>query len=154
MTSTPVARRLAAIVTADVVGFARLMEGDEAGTHARLRESRDNVTDPRNAEFGGRIVETAGDDIAGDGVNVAARLETLAEAGGICIGSTVYEQVHGNPAFGFVDMGEHRVPLRKLVPGYTIARSKAIRSSDNADFWEKIETHRWVGLRKAGIPEQ
>jgi class 3 adenylate cyclase/TolB-like protein len=161
MEAPPVARRLAAIVVADVVGYTRLMEKDEAGTHARLREIRDSITDPRIAQFGGRIVKTAGDgmlvefpsttaalrcvvevqremghrnlygagdakiefrvginlgdilidgdNIAGDGVNIAARLETLAEPGGICIGSTVYEQVHGDPGFGFVDMGEQQV---------------------------------------------
>lgn len=50
-----------------------------------------------------------GDDIAGDGVNVAARLETLAVPGGICVSSTVFEQIHGDPGFGFVDMGEQQV---------------------------------------------
>jgi adenylate cyclase len=161
MERTPVTRRLAAIVIADVVGYTRLMERDEAGTHARLREIRDTITDPKIAEYGGRIVKTAGDgmlvefpsataalrcavevqremghrnlyvapdakiefriginlgdmlidgdDIAGDGVNVAARLETLAEPGGICIGSTVYEQIHDDLGFGFVDIGEQQV---------------------------------------------
>lgn len=44
--------------------------------------------------------------------------------------------------------------LLGLFPGYTTARSKAIRISDNADFWQEIEMHLFVGLRKAGIPEQ
>jgi adenylate cyclase len=161
MERAPVTRRLAAIVIANVVGYARLMERDEAGTHARLREIRDNIVDPKIAEYGGRIVKTAGDgmvlefpsasaalncavevqramghrnlylaadaklefriginlgdilidgdDIAGDGVNVAARLETLAEPGGICIGSTVHEQIHEELGFGFVDLGEQQV---------------------------------------------
>jgi class 3 adenylate cyclase/TolB-like protein/tetratricopeptide (TPR) repeat protein len=161
MQSTPVARRLAAIFIADVVGYTRLMEADETGTHSRLHELRDNVTDPKIAAHGGRIVKTAGDgmlvefpsatealrcavevqremghrnlyvapetrielriginlgdilidgdDIAGDGVNVASRLETLADPGGICIGSTVYEQVHEDLDFGVVDIGDQQV---------------------------------------------
>ena len=56
-----ITRRLVAIVVADVVGYTRLMERDEAGTHARLRKIRSQVVDPKIATHGGRIVKTAGD---------------------------------------------------------------------------------------------
>ena len=47
-----------------------------------------------------------GDDILGDGVNVAARLESIAVAGGICISASAYDQVRGKVAVEFADMGE------------------------------------------------
>jgi adenylate cyclase len=47
-----------------------------------------------------------GDDIHGDGVNVAARLETLAEPGGTCISADAYRQVRGRVEFAFEDMGD------------------------------------------------
>jgi adenylate cyclase len=47
-----------------------------------------------------------GDDIFGDGVNIAARLETLAEPGGICVSRVVHDQVRDKLAFAFEDMGE------------------------------------------------
>ena len=47
-----------------------------------------------------------GDDIFGDGVNVAARLETLADPGGIMVSSVVHDQVRDKLSFGFDDMGE------------------------------------------------
>src|SRR6516165_5223360 len=58
-----------------------------------------------------------GDDILGDGVNVAARLEGIAEPGGICISSSAYEQVQGKVEVEFADLGEQRLknidrPLR------------------------------------------
>ena len=45
-------------------------------------------------------------DIFGDGVNVAARLESIAEPGGICISSAVYDQVQGKVGVEFADLGE------------------------------------------------
>ena len=57
--------------------------------------------------IGDIIVE--GDDIYGDGVNVAARLEGLAEPGGICISRTVFNHVQGKVDFGFDDLGEQEV---------------------------------------------
>jgi TolB-like protein/Tfp pilus assembly protein PilF len=50
-----------------------------------------------------------GDDILGDGVNVAARLEGLAEAGGICISEDVYHHIQDKINVGFADMGLHQL---------------------------------------------
>jgi TolB-like protein/class 3 adenylate cyclase len=50
-----------------------------------------------------------GDDILGDGVNVAARLEGIAEPGGICISSSAYDQVRGKVEVEFADLGEQRL---------------------------------------------
>jgi TolB-like protein/class 3 adenylate cyclase len=152
----PVARRLAAIVAADVAGYSRLMGLDEAGTAQAMREHRAAV-DPIVGRYGGRIVKSTGDgillefpsvvaavecavsvqaamaernthvpedrrmrfriginlgdvliqddDILGDGVNVAARLEGIAEPGGICISDNVHQQVVGKLDVTFEDIG-------------------------------------------------
>ena len=55
-------RRLAAILAADIVGYSRLLESDEAGTVEALREHR-AAADPIIAEHGGRIVKTTGDGV-------------------------------------------------------------------------------------------
>jgi TolB-like protein/class 3 adenylate cyclase/Tfp pilus assembly protein PilF len=62
-----------------------------------------------------------GDDIFGDGVNVAARLEALAEPGGICVSRMVHDQVRDKLAFAFEDLGEHQVKnITRPVHAYRI----------------------------------
>ena len=56
-----VTRRLAAIRAADMVGYSRLMEADEAGTIARQKAHREELIDPKIAEYNGRIVKLMGD---------------------------------------------------------------------------------------------
>ncbi|MBT4427453.1 MAG: adenylate/guanylate cyclase domain-containing protein [Rhodospirillaceae bacterium] len=63
MARDTVQRRLAAILAADVVGWSRLMGADETGTLARLKGHRNELIDPKLAEFGGRIVKTTGDGV-------------------------------------------------------------------------------------------
>src|SRR5262245_62198982 len=50
-----------------------------------------------------------GEDILGDGVNVAARLEGIAEPGGICVSSSAYDQVRGKVPVEFTDLGEQNL---------------------------------------------
>jgi len=151
-------RRLAAIVSADVVGYSRLMGVDEVGTLAALRAHRAEMIDAKIAEHGGRIVKTMGDglllefpsvvgatqcvievqkgmaernqgvdedlritfrvginlgdiiiegaDILGDAVNIAARLQEIAEPCGICISNRVHEDVQDRLDDKFEDTGE------------------------------------------------
>ena len=152
-------RRLAAILSTDVVGYSRLMGLDEAGTLSRLNALRRELIDPTIAAHAGRIVKLMGDgalvefasavdavtcaieiqrqlrehdaggseanpiqfriginvgdiiiegdDIFGDGVNIAARVESVAAPGGISLSEDAWRQVQGKVAATFVDSGEH-----------------------------------------------
>ena len=150
-------RRLAAIMSADVVGYSRLMGTDEAGTLSRLNTLRRELIDPAIAAHSGRIVKLMGDgalvefasavdavtcaieiqrqlrahdasseanpiqfriginvgdiisegeDILGDGVNIAARIEGIAEPGGISISEDAWRQVQGKVTANFINLGE------------------------------------------------
>ena len=161
MAETRVERRLAAILAADVVGFARLMELDEAGTIEALQARRAQVLGPLVAAHRGRIFKLIGDgaliefgsavdavqcavrlqaamavanadlapqrridlriginvgdvivqgrDLYGECVNVAARLEGIAEPGGICVTHAVFEQVRRKLDCEFEDIGPRSV---------------------------------------------
>jgi adenylate cyclase len=150
-------RRLAAIVSADVAGYSRLMGRDESGTLAALKALRRDIVDPQIAAHGGRTVKTTGDglllefpsvvdavhcvvevqtamatrvadvpedrriafrigvnlgdiiidgdDIFGDGVNIAARLQEIAVPGGVCVSSRVHEDVRDRLDLAFEDGG-------------------------------------------------
>jgi class 3 adenylate cyclase/TolB-like protein len=176
-------RKLAAIVVADIVGFSRHVERDDAGTLRRLREIREQLIDPEIAKRSGHLVKTTGDgmllefgsadaalrfaldvqramasrnstrdkddriefriginlgdiildgdDIAGDGVNVAARLEALARPGGICISAAVREQIHGNVDARFDDIGEQRVKnITRPIRAYAVVPPGSVPGVD------------------------
>jgi adenylate cyclase len=160
MSTPPVERKLAAILSADVAGYSRLTGADEAGTLAALSAHRE-VIDELIRQRNGRIASAAGDsilaefpsvmeaaqcgveiqqamaarnaelpeerkmllriginvgdvmvkdeDIFGDGVNVAARLQGLAVPGGICISRAVRDQLRDKSPFVFEDQGEQAV---------------------------------------------
>lgn len=180
MAEERVQRRLAAILAADVVGYSRLMELDEAGTLATLKAVRVELIDPKVSEYSGRIVNTTGDgiliefpsavdavehavdiqqalahrnigvselqqfqlriginigdviiddgDIFGDGVNVAARLEGLAEPGGISVSGMVYESVRNRLDVVFDDLGEQA--LKNIANPVRIFRVVAAAKED------------------------
>jgi adenylate cyclase len=153
------ARRLAAILAADVAGYSGLMGADETGTLAALKACVSAVLEPEIARHDGRVVKHMGDgllaefpsavqavecavsiqhrmthrdasedrrirfriginlgdviaeddDIFGDVVNIAARLEAVAEAGGICISGPVFDQVRTKMDQAFDNLGEKRL---------------------------------------------
>jgi class 3 adenylate cyclase/TolB-like protein/tetratricopeptide (TPR) repeat protein len=166
-------RRLAAIVSADVAGYSRLMGQDESRTLATLKAHQHELIDPKIAEFAGRLVKTTGDglliefpsvvdavrcavdvqrgmaernagvatdqrisfriginvgdiiidgdDIYGDGVNVAARLQALAEPGEICVSKVVRDQVLDKLSFTFEDLGAQKVKnIARPVEAYRV----------------------------------
>lgn len=153
-------RKLAAILSADVKGYSRLMEADESSTVSTLKDCRKLFSENININ-GGRVVNAPGDSILaefpsvisavrcaieiqnqmraqnadlpdnrkmqfriginlgdviesedaiyGDGVNLAARIEALAEPGGVSISRTVYDHVHKKLKHSFEFQGEHHV---------------------------------------------
>ncbi|UCE55894.1 MAG: tetratricopeptide repeat protein [Desulfobacterales bacterium] len=153
-------RKLSGILSADAVGYSRLMQEDEASTIRNLEDSKrlmselieqfkgrvvDAPGDNLLAEFGsvvdatecavkiqqelkdknaelpdnrkmefrigvnlGDVVEEA-DRIYGDGINIAARIEGLAEPGGICISRTAFDHVKNKLELGYEYLGEHSV---------------------------------------------
>jgi len=160
MTTQEVKRKLAAILSADVKGYSRLMGKDEKGTVRTLnaykgvmtnliQQHRGRVVDAPGdnvlAEFGsvvdavecaveiqkdlktrnaelpqnrrmefrigvnlGDVIED-GEQILGDGVNIAARLESLSDAGGICISGTAFDHVRNKLNLGYKYLGEQTV---------------------------------------------
>jgi class 3 adenylate cyclase/DNA-binding SARP family transcriptional activator len=155
------ARRLAAILAADVAGYSRLMHEDEEATHATFNSTMVGFVQPSVRRHAGRIVKSTGDgfiaefasaveavrcalefqeavvskasavpekrrllfrvgidvgdiiaeknDIFGDHVNIAARLEQLAEPGGILISGSVRDYVRDRIACRFEDTGPRQV---------------------------------------------
>ncbi|MGH6831367.1 MAG: adenylate/guanylate cyclase domain-containing protein, partial [Methylocella sp.] len=207
-------RKLTAIMAADVVGFSRLMELDEADTLARLQANRREIVMPRIASHGGRVVKLMGDgslveftsvvaavacaveiqgamadtdndrppdrriryriglnlgdvmiegdDIYGDGVNVAARLQELAAPGGIALSASVKEQISGKIALALDDRGEQSLknierPVRVFTTRTDIlAESVSPRSNEAArpDVGRRVAIAVLPFNNMSGDPEQ
>jgi len=161
MAEERIQRRLAAILAADVVGYSRLMERNEASTLAALKVRRKDVLEPVVARHGGRIFKVTGDgaliefasavnavqcavelqgemaaanaglpddryvalriginlgdvmvegsDLYGDGVNIAARLEGIAESEGIYVSAKVHDEVRHKLSLACDDLGEQQL---------------------------------------------
>jgi adenylate cyclase len=179
-----VERKLAAILSADVVGYSRLMAEDEQGTIRTLtgyreeiamlvRQHRGRVVDSpgdnllaefptaldavqaaveiqrvigaRNADLSAerrmefRIgvhlgdISVEGERVYGDGVNIAARLEGLADPAGICISDMVYKQVQHKLNLGFEDLGDQEVKnIPEPVRAYRV-RPEAVAVTPEAE---------------------
>ena len=182
MTSRWIERRLAAILAADIVGYSRLVERDEAGTLAVIRKLREAVIDPLVAEHHGRLVKLMGDglivefasvvdavacavamqqavagrqaetpmdrrivfriginlgdvvvedeDLLGDGVNIAARLEQICEPGGVLVSGTAFDQIQGKLGLPLEFTGEQRVKnISRPVRAYRVRLDGGSRRS-------------------------
>jgi class 3 adenylate cyclase len=92
--------------------FASVVEAVRCAVEIQeaLKTSNDALAEDERMQFRVGVnlgdVVVKNDDLLGDGVNVAARLETIAEPGGICISSSVYDQITGKLDLGFQDIGE------------------------------------------------
>ncbi|MEE8531192.1 MAG: tetratricopeptide repeat protein [Hyphomicrobium sp.] len=99
----------------------------------------------------GDVVEQAGD-LLGDGVNIAARLEGLAEPGGICIAGNVQEQVDGKLDLGFEDMGEQQVKnIEKPVRVYRVLLEPEAAGTVLSEKPRKPKTWQWASAASAVI---
>jgi class 3 adenylate cyclase/uncharacterized protein YjiS (DUF1127 family) len=95
---------------------------------ARIKELTIGEAEERRIAF--RVGVNVGDvivephDIFGDGVNIAARLESIAEPGGVCISSAAYDQVQGKVGVEFADLGEQDLKnIARPVRAYAVVRA-------------------------------
>src|ERR1700680_3434084 len=98
-----------------LVEFASVVDAVSCAVHIQRSMVRRNVAVPTDKQVIFRIginigdIIIDGDDIFGDGVNIAARLETLCEPGGVCISRAANDQIRDKLAIAFADLGEQAV---------------------------------------------
>jgi adenylate cyclase len=117
-----------------IAEFASVVEAVQCAveTQQELSSHNGELPEPQRMRFriginlGDVMVE--GDDVYGDGVNIAARLQELAEPGGILISGPVYEQVHNKLSIGFDCLGQQRLKnVANPVTGYRVVQGGAVR---------------------------
>lgn len=106
------------------VEVALAVQREMAGRETGLPEDQ-RIRFRIGINLGDLIVE--GDDLYGDGVNIAARLEALAEPGGVVISGTVHDQVAGKVGTGFAELGELRLKnIGRPVRAYRVVSDRAV----------------------------
>jgi TolB-like protein len=96
-----------------------------------------------------------GDDILGDGVNVAARLEGISEAGGICLSDSAYQQVRGKVSALFVDIGEQQLKnIARSVRAYKVSCDASIEPKTALPLPDKPSIAVLPFQNMSGDPEQ
>src|ERR1700728_3448477 len=110
-----------------IAEFSSVVEAVQCAVETQQELSGHNDELPEEQRMNFRIginlgdVMLEGDDVYGDGVNIAARLQELAEPGGILISGPVYEQVHNKLSIGFDCLGEQRLKnVATPVTGYRV----------------------------------
>lgn len=111
--------------------FPSAVEAVRAGVTIQkaLGAHNEDVPEPRKMRYRigvnlGDVIEEDDGSLYGDGVNIAARLEGLAEAGGITVSESVFHEVEGRADLSFAFIGNHRVKnIRKPVPVYRLGRT-------------------------------
>jgi class 3 adenylate cyclase len=111
--------------------FPSAVEAVRAAVQFQTRVKELTTADAEDARIAFRVGINVGDvivephDIFGDGVNIAARLESIAEPGGICISSSAYEHVIGRIGVEFADLGEQNLKnIDRPVRAYAVVRKE------------------------------
>jgi len=193
-------RKLTTILSADVVGYSRLMEDNEEATIQTLNTYRNSMS-TLIEQHRGRVVDMTGDNlmaefssvvdavkcaveaqkemgernadlpenrrmlfrigvnlgdiveednrIYGDGVNIAARLEGLAEGGGICISGTAYDQLKNKLELGYEYLGEHSV--KNIAAPVRVYKVLMEPEAVGKIIGEKRKTKRWMAVAAAAV---
>jgi TolB-like protein/class 3 adenylate cyclase len=122
-----------------LVEFASAVNAVRCAVETQQGLADRNAGLPEDRRMAFRIGVNLGDVIAsddtihGDGVNIAARLEKLAEPGGVCIGRNIYDQVKGKLAYTYADLGEQQVHnIAEPVRAYRVGPSNAVRDPSPA----------------------
>ena len=109
----------------DAVACALVMQRGMVSRNANVAEDR-RIVFRIGINVGDIIID--GDDIFGDGVNIAARLEVLCEPGGVCISRAANDQIRDKLSFAFADLGEQTVKNMSRAVGVFGLTSKEIEA--------------------------
>jgi TolB-like protein/class 3 adenylate cyclase/Tfp pilus assembly protein PilF len=116
--------------------FSSAVEAVRAAMQFQTRIKELTIADAEERRIAFRVGVNIGDvivephDIFGDGVNIAARLESIAEPGGVCISSAAYDQVRGKVRAEFADLGEQNLKnIARPVRAYAVVRDGPTRAT-------------------------
>ena len=141
-----------------LVEFASAVDAVQCAVEVQRAMSKLEADVPEERRIAYRVGVNVGDiivedeDIFGDGVNIAARLEALAEPGGICVSRNVFDQVKNKVELGFVDLGPQKVKnIAEPVPTYKVLLDPAEAGTVVAAKRTVPTRLRWVASAAAAV---